>query len=286
MISESSILVAEDFSAVGRMSMTAAISILSGFGIQTAAIPTEILSTQTEGFGQPVISNSTEWIKKTINHWQTIPDLKLTSALVGYVGNTDTVTELTNYLKAGQMTQIVIDPVLGDCGTLYNGFDDTYLKAVKKMMTTATVITPNVTELGLLTGVKLVPDSSDADIQAALAVLNQELPNHPQAVVTGIHRDAGMGSGFNHQGKLVWSGSPFIPGHFYGTGDLFAALICGYLNFNIEFESAVQRAVFGTYEAVSKTAQLAVEQRKYGLNLTKTLSDVTKFTLGQKRGEF
>lgn len=41
------------FSAVGRLSATAALAILSAFGSQTATLPTEILSTQTEGFGRP-----------------------------------------------------------------------------------------------------------------------------------------------------------------------------------------------------------------------------------------
>nr|WP_318530062.1 bifunctional hydroxymethylpyrimidine kinase/phosphomethylpyrimidine kinase [Lentilactobacillus hilgardii] len=285
MISESSILVAEDFSAVGRMSMTAAISVLSGFGIQTAAIPTEVLSTQTEGFGKPVVSTSDDWIEQTVKHWQTIPDLNLKAALVGYVGSSATVDLLTTLLRTSKMNHVVIDPVLGDRGTMYDGFDDHYLDAIRGLIETATVITPNATELGLLTGTRLTPDSSDRDILSALAVFKKTVVHPIRVVVTGIRRDAGMGSCFSHNGKLVWNGSPFVSGHFYGTGDLFSALLSGYLNFGVGFESAVQRSVFGTYEAVAQTAKLNVDGRKYGLDLTKTLNDVTKFTLGQKRGE-
>ncbi|KRM01760.1 pyridoxal kinase [Lentilactobacillus farraginis DSM 18382 = JCM 14108] len=285
-IYEPSILVAEDFSAVGRLSMTAAISVFSGFGLQTAAMPTEVLSTQTEGFGRPAIFKTDDWIEQAMRHWQAISDLNLNAALVGYVGNIATVTLLTNLLRRSNMAPVVIDPVLGDQGKMYAGFDSEYLAAVKKLLATATVITPNVTELGLLTNTKLTPTSSDKAILAALTTLDETLTNHPRVVVTGVRRDAGMGSCFTRNGRLVWNGSPFVTGHFYGTGDLFSALMTGYLVFGMTFESAVQRAVSGTYEAVSQTAQLASNRRKYGLNLTKTLNAVTKFTLGQKRGEF
>lgn len=73
---------------------------------------------------------------------------------------------------------------------------------------------------------------------------------------------------------------------FYGTGDLFAALLCGcHGNFEMNFEAAVKRAVFGTYEAVARTSHVSKDQWKYGLDLTKTLYDVSRFTLGQKREE-
>ncbi|WP_243686031.1 hypothetical protein [Lentilactobacillus rapi] len=46
------------------MSITAAISTFAAFGIQTAAVPTEILSTQSEGFGQPAVLNLDDWMTK------------------------------------------------------------------------------------------------------------------------------------------------------------------------------------------------------------------------------
>lgn len=285
-MTQASVLVAEDFSAVGRMSTTAAISIFSGFGIQTAAVPTEVLSTQTEGFGKPAVLKTDDWIKRALKHWRTVSDLDLSGAVVGYVGSAKTCELLADFLTQSAINRVIVNPVLGDRGALYDGFDAAYVDAVKKLIATATVITPNITELALLTHTHLVPESSDADILAAIDKLTRAFDNHPRVVVTSVHRDAGMGSCFERDGQLSWNGAPLVTGHFYGTGDLFTALLCGYLDFGITFESAVQRAVMGTYEAVTRTAKQAPEQRKYGMDLTKTLSDVTKFTLGQRRGEF
>ncbi len=282
---DSTVMVAEDFSAVGRLSLTTAISIFSGFGIQTAAIPTEVLSTQTEEFGRPESQKSDDWIQRALTHWKYIDDLTLNSALVGFVGSTQTCELLRDYIKRGTFDQVVIDPVMGDRGKMYDGFNDNYLASMKRLLEVATVMTPNATELELLTGFHLDEASTDRDILTAIRACSAAYEKRPRVVVTGIVRDAGIGSCFEKNGRLIWSNSPLIEKHFYGTGDLFAALLCGYLTYDVEFETAVQRATFGTYEAVARTGQLPLSRRKYGLDLTKTLNDVTKFTLGLKRGE-
>ncbi|MDH5106014.1 PfkB family carbohydrate kinase [Lentilactobacillus diolivorans] len=282
---DSNVLVAEDFSAVGRMSMTAAISIFSGFGIQTAAIPTEILSTQSEGFGTPITTNNDDWIKKTIGHWNQITDLNLASAVVGYVGQPKTVKLLHDYLTTLKLKHVLVDPVMGDRGVMYDGFGDGYLDAIKQLIQAATVITPNVTELQLLSGNQLTDNASDAEVVRAIEACRQKNDLNARVVVTGIKRDAGIGCCFLSHGQLKWVSSPFVSGHFYGTGDLFSALLCGYLNFGVSFETAVQRSVFGVYGAVLRTGQVSENKRKFGLDLTKTLNDVTKFTLGKDREE-
>ncbi|GHP13273.1 pyridoxal kinase [Lentilactobacillus fungorum] len=280
-IFESKVLIAEDFSAVGRLSMSAAVATFAAFGIQTAAVPTELLSTQTEGFGKPATLQLTDWLPTAFAHWRQIDDLTISSAVIGYIGQTKACRQLQTELAHLSLRHILVDPVMGDRGKMYAGFDAGYLNAIKQLVKIATVITPNAFELGLLSGIPLTDQSVDEQLIAAI----KKCETSARVIVTGIKRDGGIGSCFLAGGKLIWISSPLIPGHFYGTGDLFAALLCGYLNFEMNFEAAVKRAVFGTYEAVARTSHASKDQWKYGLDLTKTLYDVSRFTLGQKREE-
>ncbi|WP_235803614.1 bifunctional hydroxymethylpyrimidine kinase/phosphomethylpyrimidine kinase [Lentilactobacillus kisonensis] len=261
--------------------MTAALATFAAFGIQTAAVPTKILSTQSEGFGQPAGLDVTNWMDQAFTHWQQISDLNISSAVVGYVGDSKTCRQLGNQLANLKLKRVLIDPVMGDRGKMYAGFDNDYLDSIKQLVKFATVITPNVTELGLLSHVTVTEHSDDAQLIKAIRACKLTAT----IIVTGIKRDGAIGSCFLSDGKLIWISSPLIPGHFYGTGDLFAALLCGYLAFEMNFEAAVKRAVFGTYEAVVQTNQLPENERKYGLDLTKTLYNVARFTLGQNREE-
>lgn len=97
-IFESKVLIAEDFSAVGRLSMSAAVATFAAFGIQTAAVPTELLSTQTEGFGKPATLQLTDWLPAAFAHWQQIDDLNVDSAVIGYIGQIKTCRQLQTEL--------------------------------------------------------------------------------------------------------------------------------------------------------------------------------------------
>ncbi|MGF2385005.1 PfkB family carbohydrate kinase [Lentilactobacillus otakiensis] len=280
-IIKSSVLIAEDFSAVGRLSATAAIAVFSAFGIQTATLPTEILSTQTEGFGQPSTLSTDAFLHRAVTHWNSLDSLKFNSGIVGYVGKSSTVDFLHDYLSTLDLATLLIDPVMGDQGKMYAGFDDDYLASIKRLVKIATVITPNITELGLLSGENLAADANDGVIGQAIQKCRVANHSHAQVIVTGVLRDGGIGCVYMNDGKLKWAGSPLITGHFYGTGDLFSALLIGYLNFDLDLDTAIQKAVIGVYDAVSLTSHAPKSQRKFGLNLTRSLYNVAKFTLGQ-----
>lgn len=280
-IINSSVLIAEDFSAVGRLSATAAIAVFSAFGSQTATLPTEVLSTQTEGFGKPATLNTDEWLQRATDHWNSLDDLNFTSGIIGYIGNSDTANFLHDYFSYLNLEELLIDPVMGDQGKMYEGFDDQYLATIQRLVKIATIITPNVTELSLLSGEKLASDASNEEIGQVIAKWRHDSHSHAKVIVTGVQRDGGIGCVYMNAGRLKWAGSPFISGHFYGTGDLFSALLIGYLNFDLDFDTAVQKAVIGVYDAVSLTTREPQSQRKFGLNLTRSLYNVAKFTLGQ-----
>lgn len=113
-------LVAEDLSAIGTMSLGVAIPILAALGVPTAVLPTQVLSTQTEGFGTPAKQFSPTWLTATITHWQQ-ERIQLAGGLIGYVGQVELLQQLVKLVVSQQVHPLIVDPVMGDDGALYPG---------------------------------------------------------------------------------------------------------------------------------------------------------------------
>ncbi|MGY0221535.1 bifunctional hydroxymethylpyrimidine kinase/phosphomethylpyrimidine kinase [Limosilactobacillus fermentum] len=68
----------------------------------------------------------------------------------------------------------VIDPVMGDRGSLYPGLDEDYVVAVRQLCQKATVITPNWTELCLLAGYDPTSECTQELLDTMVEQLRQE----------------------------------------------------------------------------------------------------------------
>lgn len=267
-------LIAEDLSAVGQISMVAALNILNAFGITTIAMPTTILSTQTEAFGLPATLPTLPWQSAASAHWQTVTDMEINSALVGYVGDVASVHQIITELAEINPALVVIDPVMGDQGQLYPGFDNSYVAAIKQLAQSATILTPNWTELQLLTDQPLEQKPTPSKV----AALIKQLPQHgilARVVITGINFDETIAIAYQDAtGQVCYIEQPKFTGHFYGAGDTFSALLCGYLQRDLPFEVALQAAADGVYIAITATAALPVAIRKFGLQLAPVLAKI------------
>ena len=119
-------LVAQDLSAIGNLSLAVAIPILQVQKIPLAILPTSLLSTQSEGFGTPAVSDCYSFVKATFAHWQT-QNVNITAALVGYIDNLATGKALYQYLNQAKLELVVIDPVFADEGKFYPNLDERHL---------------------------------------------------------------------------------------------------------------------------------------------------------------
>lgn len=263
--------VIEDFAGIGNMSLAAALDILHALGITTAAMPATILSTQTEGFGTPAQVTPLDFQRHAFAHWRSLASVDVASVLVGYLGQPAVVKNAADWLKNVKASQVLIDPVMGDQGQLYPGLTATLPAAMRKLVKLATVITPNVTELALLAGI----GQQKAPEQVIKTGVNHLWQGGYQGaiVVTGLVGDGQVncqlwpGPG---QGCLEFA-SPRLPGHFYGTGDAFAALLSGLLTSGLPLAKAVGQANRLLQAAVSETAGLNSADRKFGLQLRRLL---------------
>ncbi len=279
-----STLIIEDFSALGQISMVAALTILQSMGFTTAALPTALLSTQTECFGSPKRLSTNTWINESMAHWQLIPDLDFNGALIGYLGQINLVASVQELLteKLGNRP-VIIDPVMADEGKLYPGLTPQYITAIQKLCQSATIITPNWTELCFLAGVSPTLSASNDHLKRLMNRLQQRQIG-AQVVITGVTRRNELGCIFQSREEgFEFVGGARVKGHFFGTGDTFAALLLGLCLRGYSLTAAVKLATQLLKIAIVETAdEEPATNRKYGLRLGNLIQELVNT---QHKGE-
>jgi len=270
-------LAIHDISCVGRCSLTVALPILSAAGVDTAILPTAVLSTHTGGFTGYTFRDLTEDIRPIEQHWASL-GLAFDAIYTGYLGSLAQVA-LVEEVASRHTAQggfVLVDPVMGDGGKLYPGFGADFPAAMAGLCRKADVIVPNFTEAALLLGRPYQANFTPAEVDALLADL-AELAQ-ADVVLTGVWEgDSLLGAACleRKSGRISRAMAPYIPGYFHGTGDVFgsaltAALLCGQ-----SLSAAMQTAVTYTQRSIDLTRTLAQEAR-YGVCFEKALPELLR----------
>ena len=267
------VLVIEDLASLNAISGAAAITLLNAMQLHPALLPSVILSTQSEGYGTPITLSTDEYCHRTLSHWQKL-SVKFDGLLVGY-SPSQYLEWLPGELARLNLSTCLIDPVLGDDGQLYPTFDANVIKKMRQLLPLATVITPNWTELGFLVGENWKDEPSQVTLVHSAQKLLMENPNLA-IVLTGVHVNSEIGVLLVSNQQIEFFGSPPVTGHFYGTGDVFSALLLGYLVQKLPLSKAVKAAQMGVTVAVNASVNLSSQERLDGLNLQPLLGKIIK----------
>lgn len=270
-------ILTQDLSAVGKLSLSAALPIYAAAQVPVALLPTALLSTQTEGFGTPVQLSTHHWLQQTLNQWQT-QGLHFSGISVGYLGDINLFPILINFISHQKLPLVIVDPVLGDNNQLYPQLNEDFISKMLQLCQWADVITPNWTELQLLIGKQvLVAHPSWSQVQNSILQLDQMLKHHTNIIVTGIPANQEVTTiwQFNHQ--FHKQNSSLRPGHFYGSGDVFTAVLGTLLWHKLDFNQAVTFAIQEIGRALDDTIATNYE-RRFGISLKQLLKDLSNFS--------
>ena len=262
------VLVIQDISASCRISLNVAVPVLSCLNNGVSVLPTALLSTHTGiGFTDFTYLNLTSEIKKILHHWKTL-GLKFDGLLIGYLGSIEQIA-LVRYIIREFLTDdalSVLDPVLGDHGFLYPGFDDDYVNQMRILCRDVSVVIPNMTETSLLLDESYHPGPyTEADIKAQLRKLTAL--NQGTVVLTGVRYDdekIGAASYRYQTDGYAYAAGPYYPGHFDGTGDLFSSVIAGFLFQKKPLALATKTAVDYVGRVIVRTLE-SDNDLKYGV---------------------
>lgn len=266
------LLLAQDLSVVGDLSLTVALPLLEVQGVKTLPLPTSLLSTQSEGFGVPYILQCRSWLEQTLAHLQEL-ELAIKGALIGYLDDLATGQALLAFLQKQNLALTVIDPVFADEGKFYPNLGPKHLALQKELLQVADYATPNVTEAQFLTGLQLSDEPSPKELRTLLEQTKRLMRPTGQVVITGVSFGAEKGCLWFEDGTVQQCSYPKLAGHFYGSGDVFSALLTGALWQGNSFSQAIRSATKETYAALCETAK-NYPKRQEGIDISRLLRNL------------
>ena len=266
----------QDISCVGKCSLTVALPIISAAGVETAILPTAVLSTHT-AFPKFTFCDLTDEIQPIADTFSELA-IDFDAVYTGYLGSFEQIELVERFIADFKTddTAVIIDPVMGDNGALYTGFTQDFADRMAVLCQKADLLLPNMTEASYMLH---LPYREDYDEEYIRSVLRQ-------LTVLGAKRAAITGVGFteNEIGVYLYDAqteryfsyfNEKIPSSFHGTGDIFASCAVGAYMRGHSLEDALCIAVDYTLECIRLTLQ-DPEHRFYGVNFEQALPMLIK----------
>ena len=256
----------QDISCVGKCSLTVALPIISSMGIETAVVPTAVLSTHTMFKNFTFRDLSTD-IPEISKHWKN-EKIIFDSIYTGYLGSIEQIDMLKEFFKEFKTDNnfIFIDPVMGDNGKLYVGFDQEFALKMKELCKMADVIVPNLTEASYMLQREYKENYTEEEIKELLIELSNLGPK--QVILTGISfkdNELGVMSYNKETNKFFTYFREQIPVKYHGTGDIFASTLVGAILNENSLEESLEIAVDYVWETIKDTYKEKKEDA-YGVN--------------------
>ena len=261
---EMSCLAIHDISGVGKCSLTVALPVLSCCGVETSVMPTAVLSTHTGGFSGFTYRDLTEDLLPMAEHWKQIGCRfgSLYSGFLGSVGQIGLVEQIFDWFQ-GEDTLIMVDPVMGDGGKLYQTYTPEMANGMERLCRKADIVVPNMTEACHLLGKEYDPGPYTRDkVEEILEDLCMMGPK--MAVLTGVWLKAGsLGTACfdSRTGRMELFLTDRIEGFYHGTGDLFASALLGGLLNGVTLEEACEVATEFTWRTIETTFEKSPDHR-------------------------
>jgi len=265
------IVTIQDISCVGKCALTVALPIISACGVETAVIPTAMLSVHT-AFPHFTFHDLTKEMLPTVNDWRQ-HGMTFDAIYTGYLGSEEQIEHVVEIADAfaTENTLVLVDPVMGDNGKLYTGFTTEFAKKMATLCKKADVIVPNLTEATALLDLPY-PDCYDEtyleDVAFRLSAFGVKL-----VVLTGVTLDDGTIGVVAYDrinNTYIKYGAKRVSRIFHGTGDAFASVLTGALTRGVPLEKALKIAVDFTVLSIEKTVA-DPHANWYGVNFEQAL---------------
>ncbi|MBQ7924027.1 MAG: pyridoxamine kinase [Clostridia bacterium] len=263
------VLAINDISCVGKCSLTVSLPVISACGITCDVLPTALLSTHTGGFDGYTFLDLTGEFTGILQQWKTL-GLRFDCIYSGYLGSQAQI-DLVSKIKKDFLTEngvFVVDPVMGDGGKLYKGFNSEYVDKMRALCRQADYILPNLTEACYLANIPY-PTTDTKTLLNALTKLC------PRPIVTGVIENGVVSVCYLDDGKEKRYSSENVDGFFHGAGDVFSSAFVGAVMKGKSEEQAIRLAADFTTASIKRSAK-EVPDKRYGLNFEAEIFDFLK----------
>ncbi|MGN0025827.1 MAG: pyridoxamine kinase [Clostridium sp.] len=243
-----------DLSGIGRCSLTAAMPVLAALGVQCCPFPTAVLSCQTE-FDKFTFLDITDEMVNYKEAWENL-GINFDCIYSGFLGSEKQIDIVLDFVKEKKKALIVVDPVMGDNGIIYDTFTNSMCDKMKKLVSVADIVTPNLTEACILTGeIYKKYETSDEKVMEIAKEISSIGPR--KVIITGVIRNNKI---FNFaydkkEDKFFKVESYFNNESYSGTGDIFTSIIIGLLLNGHDLNYAIKNATKFIYKSIEFTSR-------------------------------
>lgn len=252
------IAVANDISSFGKCSLSAALPIISSLNVQCCPLVTGVFSNQTD-FPDYCFCDLTDFMAQCIKQWKKM-NFTFDAILTGYISSAKQGDILSKFIDDFSYKKLLVcvDPVMGDDGEIYKGFEKDRIDAVKKLVSKAHIITPNLTELCILSSedYKKTVSLSKEELLLKVNKMSEKLQTKTlkTIITTGIHTDKDEITNCVYSlGKFDTVCVKAQGGRFSGTGDIFCAIVTAEAVKGKNIKQSVKKAADFIYKAIYET---------------------------------
>lgn len=263
-----------DLCGYGKCSLGIAIPVLSAAGIDVCPVPTSLFSAHTR-FPKFYMHDTTPMLTEYLDAWRE-EGIELDGIYSGFLGSAEQVDAILRLYREYPKALRIVDPVMGDGGSKYPTYTDKMCEAMKGLVVGADVLTPNLTEASILTGIAYAGQDVDEtyikDMMEALlgmgakSVVLKGIVHEGENIIRNYVSVAG--------GEIEEVSSELLPYMLHGTGDLFASGLTAAIYAGESLLSAVEFAG----SLVRHAMEITPEQPDYqvrGVSFESVLGDVT-----------
>lgn len=263
------IVTIQDISCVGRCSLTVALPIISVMGIETAVLPTAVLSNHT-AFSQWTLHDLTDEFSRITDAWAA-QEIGFDGVYSGYLASNRQIDLVDGFMQSQKGALRFVDPAMADRGRLYTGFDAAFAEHMADLCAHADVIVPNLTEACIMTG---MPYREEPDAMYYKELARRLADRGARTVVLTGYTEGDHAIGAlaydREQDAFTTYVNDRLPTAFHGTGDIFASTMFGALMRDYTLEQAMTMSVNYVLECMRCTAA-DPNHRSYGVNYEQAL---------------
>lgn len=220
------ILVMNDLPGYGKVALAASEPILSHFGYHVYNLPTALVS-NTLNYGKFQILDTTKYMQGAVAVWEEL-GFTFDAVMTGFILSAKQLAFVKEYCKkqAKKGAKIIVDPIMGDYGSLYNGVSESTVEQMRKLCSIADYVVPNFTEAAFLAGQY---ENQETVYEEQVWELIDKLKEQGagSVVITSVPWEKGPAvAGYDgEKGERFFLPYEYIPVRFPGTGDIFSSLM-------------------------------------------------------------
>ncbi|MDO5831256.1 MAG: pyridoxamine kinase [Methanobrevibacter sp.] len=268
------ILTIQDISCYGQCSITVALPVVSAFGIETAILPSAVLSTHTSGFTDFTVRDLTEDLPEIRKHWEK-EGILFDAIYTGFIASIEQLDYIKDIidsrLKPGGL--VFVDPAMADHGEFYNGFDQEFADKMGELCKLGDYVLPNTTEACYILHKPWKEEFTKEEMLEMANELSEFTKRH--VILKGdTHKEGQLGmivlDKEEETCEIVFNDKVDYVSH--GTGDVFASAFVGStMNGKTPTQAAKIAGEF-TKRAIEKT--VGDETHTYGVKFEQVIPEL------------